>query len=372
MSQEEDVAQFVTETDGKLFVSNKNAMLGAEGIDRIIAVLAFLHKKKAAPLTALALNNADLNNSGAEKVARYLTETPVQLQLLELACNNIWQAGFSHFASALNSSAQCSIQELNLDNNHLGDDGMVTLAEVLKENTTLTSVSLDQNAITDVGCEALAASLTFNSTLVRLSIKANQIGDDGATALANMLGGLGLPLSGMEEVVEAVEEEVPETGKKSGKKKPAKAEQKSEEELEAERIEKEAREVQRKQAAERRAVASRKNDALVELAMQNNTQVTLAGVDAMAKGAGGHENLLKLDIDTLEEVLFPGATEASNRITAALRHNQRMRLAVLQEAFCMGFHKRVGCRSGIRSLLGGGTKVEPAVLSPVWEFLGKV
>lgn len=371
-SLKEDVAKYVTDTDGKLCVSSVNETLGAKGLESIIDVLIHLQKKKAASLSSLSLNNDDLNNSGAERVARYLGETEVTLDMLSLACNNIWHAGASQLATLLTSSAQCSIIELNMDNNHLGDDGVIALAGALKENNTLTAISVDQNAITNVGCEALAGALTFNSTLVRLSLKANKIGDDGAIALANMLGGLGLPLSDMEALEEAAPVEAPETGKKTGKKKPAKAEQKSEEEMEAERVEKEAKELKRKQTEERLAMASRKNEALVELSMQNNTAITIIGMKAISEGVSKHDNLLRLEVDTLEEVLFRGATETSDRITASLSLHQRMRLAVVQQAFCMGFHKRVGCRSGIRYLLGEKEEIKPAVLDSVWGFLGHV
>lgn len=61
------------------------------------------------------------------------------------------------------------------------------LCEVLKANTTLTSLSLSLNAIDDSGAKKIAQALKNNQNITTLDLQANQIGDEGAQALAQLL-----------------------------------------------------------------------------------------------------------------------------------------------------------------------------------------
>eukprot|EP00434_Breviolum_minutum_P041441 symbB.v1.2.036863.t1/scaffold5299.1/size28666/2 len=77
---------------------------------------------------------------------------------------------------------------MNLDlwDNHIGDDGSQALAEGLKENSTLTHLVLRGNTIGPRGAEALAEGLKQNSTLMDLNLKSNNIGPRGVEALLSM------------------------------------------------------------------------------------------------------------------------------------------------------------------------------------------
>ncbi|MDF3047057.1 MAG: hypothetical protein K0R73_175 [Candidatus Midichloriaceae bacterium] len=58
------------------------------------------------------------------------------------------------------------------------------LAEVLKEDETVTSLWLCDNNIGDEGAKYIAEALKGNRTITALSLSRNNIGDKGATALA--------------------------------------------------------------------------------------------------------------------------------------------------------------------------------------------
>lgn len=77
--------------------------------------------------------------------------------------------------------------KLNLQNNDIGDDDVVLLAEELANNDTLTWIDLRYNNMTDEGAKALATTLRANSTLTGIYLSGNKIGDEGVKALANAL-----------------------------------------------------------------------------------------------------------------------------------------------------------------------------------------
>ncbi|MCC8370771.1 MAG: ribonuclease inhibitor [Rickettsia endosymbiont of Stiretrus anchorago] len=77
--------------------------------------------------------------------------------------------------------------KLDLFNKKIGDAGATKLAEMLKDNSTLTSLDLGSNKIGDAGATELARVLKDNSTLTSLDLKSNNIGEAGATELARVL-----------------------------------------------------------------------------------------------------------------------------------------------------------------------------------------
>jgi hypothetical protein len=83
---------------------------------------------------------------------------------------------------------RATITELNLYNNHIGDEGSIALAAALKDNS-LTKLNLSRNNIGAEGATALAAALQDNNSLTSLDLAYNQISDEGASALARALQG---------------------------------------------------------------------------------------------------------------------------------------------------------------------------------------
>ncbi|KAL0251810.1 hypothetical protein GEMRC1_001022 [Eukaryota sp. GEM-RC1] len=71
--------------------------------------------------------------------------------------------------------------------NHIGDEGVIALAEVLKVNESVRDVFLNFNSISSKGAIALAEVLKINDNIVKLDISDNSIGDEGAVALAEAL-----------------------------------------------------------------------------------------------------------------------------------------------------------------------------------------
>eukprot|EP00938_MAST-03A_sp_MAST-3A-sp1_P000335 g335.t1 len=66
----------------------------------------------------------------------------------------------------------------------IDDDDAKAIAEVLKTNTTLTSMDAFNKKITAVGAKAIAEALKTNKTLTDIR---NKIGDEGGNAFAEVL-----------------------------------------------------------------------------------------------------------------------------------------------------------------------------------------
>ena len=74
-----------------------------------------------------------------------------------------------------------------LENNEIGDEQAIILANALKKNRTVTELNLFKNQIGDTGAIALAEALEVNRTLSSLNLASNKIRVAGAIALAKAL-----------------------------------------------------------------------------------------------------------------------------------------------------------------------------------------
>lgn len=100
----------------------------------------------------------------------------------------ITDVGVKHLAKALKLSNRHTINTLSLKNQHMGDEAVMMISEVLYFNTSLTKLDLSSNEIGSDGAVALATALRSNSMLIELDISFNKIGDEGADHLARALG----------------------------------------------------------------------------------------------------------------------------------------------------------------------------------------
>ncbi|KAF9962085.1 hypothetical protein BGZ72_010691 [Mortierella alpina] len=84
------------------------------------------------------------------------------------------------------SSCHCKLS-IEVTPQSVTEKEITALAEVLKTNTTLTTLDLQSNSVGDIGAQALSEALQTNSTLTTLALNNNNIGDNGAQALAYAL-----------------------------------------------------------------------------------------------------------------------------------------------------------------------------------------
>jgi Ran GTPase-activating protein (RanGAP) involved in mRNA processing and transport len=79
------------------------------------------------------------------------------------------------------------VTHLNLNGNHIGDKGAISISCIISETPSLAHLNLSGNDIGDIGAQALAKALIGNRTVRSLCLLGNCITDAGANSLANML-----------------------------------------------------------------------------------------------------------------------------------------------------------------------------------------
>jgi len=90
--------------------------------------------------------------------------------------------------SALDRYNLPNLQELNLDCNKIGREGIITLSRLLqKENTTLKQLHLRSMDMGDDGAKIIASSLKHNTKLKELHLNSNGIKREGCLALLKLL-----------------------------------------------------------------------------------------------------------------------------------------------------------------------------------------
>ena len=105
---------------------------------------------------------------------------------MRIGSNDIHEEGASHTADILNSTSVVSMLDFSL--NPIGDKGLQTIFNALKENKTLKYLYISYCGMTDTGIASLADALKSNKTLAILYIHGNkEITDKGLTCLTEVL-----------------------------------------------------------------------------------------------------------------------------------------------------------------------------------------
>ena len=145
-----------------------------------------------------------------------LLSAKAKSNLVYLCSSNILleSASVKLLAEALNAGFK-SLQVLRLDDNSLGDDGAIILAEGLKFHSSLQELHLSENKISATGVTAL---MHFACPLRTLSLDINNIGDDGAREVGHKLkckslmklnlSECGIGIDGSEALADAISSDV--------------------------------------------------------------------------------------------------------------------------------------------------------------------
>lgn len=136
-------------------------------------------------LEELILDNCHIGNEGITTLAGGLSDMNCQLKKISLCAAGFDDSCFPLLSNALERSP--SLEELNLCGNTIGDEGAIALASVISSNRNIRHLYLSRNNIGPEGAVAIARALSVNSTLRVLSLGANPIAVDGARALLNAL-----------------------------------------------------------------------------------------------------------------------------------------------------------------------------------------
>ena len=137
-----------------------------------------------------SVRKLDLRSNGIETDGcRALSSVVKECNMLTslcLAMNEIGDIGVSKLAEGLKDK-NCQLEDLDLSDNRISEDGAVALSDMLLENSRLQSLNLSFNSIGGNGASSIANVLDRNITLRRLCLRRNNIDNIGASAFATML-----------------------------------------------------------------------------------------------------------------------------------------------------------------------------------------
>jgi len=135
---------------------------------------------------SLTLMKCDTRDQGASTLAMLL-RNKYTIQVCELIENDIGWEGANSIGLAL--KANNCLKTLNLDCNPLGDEGIAALADGLRWNGFLEQLSVQYCGIGCYGAGALAQDVVANDycRLTDLNMKGNELGPEGVASIADSL-----------------------------------------------------------------------------------------------------------------------------------------------------------------------------------------
>ena len=139
--------------------------------------------EKCKTLTRLTYLNLCYNQINTVNIDKILSQN-TGLTHLDLSQNQINTLSFDRIQI---QTKYFALTDFNLSYNHIGVDGAVSLASVLKQCTALTRLNLAYDYIGTEGATSLAGALGQYTSLFKLYLASNFIGNDGIERLIEVL-----------------------------------------------------------------------------------------------------------------------------------------------------------------------------------------
>lgn len=130
------------------------------------------------------LVDENIGENGAKKLAKMIACNR-SLKVLRLENNVLGDKGTNSLVSVL--ALHSSLEELYLQNNQISNIELAALPLLIGQSKTLTNLNLADNNIDDNSVNALIPSLASNISLSKLSLCGNKVADNGAKALSELL-----------------------------------------------------------------------------------------------------------------------------------------------------------------------------------------
>ncbi|KAM0916290.1 hypothetical protein ACQ4PT_010356 [Festuca glaucescens] len=160
--------------------------------DNLFGVEAGVALSKTLPklhdLVELYLSDLNLENEGTLAITDVLKQSAPQLEILEMAGNEITAAAAKGLAECL--TAMQWLKKLTLAENELKDAGAVAIAQSLQEgHPDLKELDVSTNMFQRSGARCIAQAITNKPGFVLLNINANFIPDEGIDEVKEILKG---------------------------------------------------------------------------------------------------------------------------------------------------------------------------------------
>ncbi|KAL0238188.1 hypothetical protein GEMRC1_012661 [Eukaryota sp. GEM-RC1] len=135
-------------------------------------------------VSTIYLDNNSIGNEGAIAIAEAL-KVNSSVSTINLYNNSIGPEGAIAIAESLKVNS--SVSEIYLWDNSIGNEGAIAIAEALKVNSSVSTINLQNNSIGPEGAIAIAEALKVNSSVSTINLYNNSIGPEGAIAIAESL-----------------------------------------------------------------------------------------------------------------------------------------------------------------------------------------
>ncbi|CAO2186123.1 unnamed protein product [Urochloa humidicola] len=158
--------------------------------DNLFGVDAGIALSKTLPnlpdLVELYLSDLNLENKGTLAIVNALKQSAPQLEVLELAGNEITAKAAPALAECL--TAMQSLKKLTLAENELKDDGAVIIAKSLEAgHTDLKELDVSTNMFQRAGARCFARAVANKPGFMQLNINGNFISDEGIDEVKEIL-----------------------------------------------------------------------------------------------------------------------------------------------------------------------------------------
>lgn len=158
--------------------------------------------QKQSGLTYLNLRDGGLSQSGIINVFKKLKESPCAplLKFLDVSGNDVDAEAAEALADLLPSLV--SLEDLAMDDNEIGTEGITSIAKVLRrmgKASHLKTLSACFNEITAAGAYSLSLAVSKIPSFVTLRLDGNAICERGVTEIKGLLGRAGKVLEEMED-----------------------------------------------------------------------------------------------------------------------------------------------------------------------------
>eukprot|EP00668_Euglena_longa_P007072 GGOE01008445.1.p1 GENE.GGOE01008445.1~~GGOE01008445.1.p1 ORF type:complete len:860 (+),score=127.55 GGOE01008445.1:129-2708(+) len=154
--------------------------IGALGIKALVQLLC----QDDCVLSEVQLKGNAIGDEGAEFLACAMLRNRT-MRVLEVQANNVGPRGAAVLCNALHNNMV--VHAINFNDNALSDEGAEAVAALLMNNTCITTVGISGNSIEKRGTNAIARALACNVTLTGIDLGNNRLGNSGIITLANVL-----------------------------------------------------------------------------------------------------------------------------------------------------------------------------------------
>lgn len=184
----ESLAKILQSTETLQHLDVRNNNLGSEGVARLIQPLVGEGDRCQCTLLSLNLANNNLKRKAAGPLADLLRQNTTLTEIY-VGVNPLKAQGVKEIVNGLEANRDSKVSHLSLRATTLGGKGagIKAVVKLINGNETIHSLDLSSNGLKSAGAIEISSALTYRNQLHELNLGGNDIGADGARALSRVL-----------------------------------------------------------------------------------------------------------------------------------------------------------------------------------------